>query len=325
VGLGDPCAYWLTRPNATGLAIDAPNPHFKKLYKNYPSARVFKKASYVNPDTIEAVFAEAAVPRDIFVYKIDIDAYDTDITQKVLELGYRPRFIYVEHAHNFPPGFWFKVRYEPNRTFWWSSRDQVFGNSVTAWHAMIRQHGKGEYLLLGMKGNDMLWGHRSVVATPSGSAAHSADDAPAPWEPSLKCAYDEGFLNRTAWSHTPGGILAIPEEMSWWTADKVPRRTRLEGMMRHVNGSRTMKHCVVVTWNGPKYMRHQLYRHPMPAPGGPRTSGSKHVTMLPYPVELRLDGDDVDDGRVPLRGACAIDSCAMGRISLASSRKGAAL
>ena len=36
--------------------------------------------------------------------KVDIDSYDVDLTAKILELGYRPRFIMVEHNEKFPPG-----------------------------------------------------------------------------------------------------------------------------------------------------------------------------------------------------------------------------
>ena len=62
-----------------------------------------------------AIFAAARVPREPFVYKIDIDGYDVEVTRRVLQLGYRPRFIYVEHAYNFPPGFWFAVRYSASQ------------------------------------------------------------------------------------------------------------------------------------------------------------------------------------------------------------------
>ena len=237
VGLGDPCAYWLTKPDAIGLAVDGPNLRLKqKLAANYPSAGVVKHWTFVSPDDIGAVLARGNTPREPFVFKIDIDCFDADITGKVLELGYRPKFIYVEHAYNFPPGFWFKVRYSARHSWWWSSRDHVFGNSASVWYdLLVGTSADREYVLLGVSGNNMLFGHVSVVQLPSFmSNPKRVNKVLGGWQPSLQCTFEEGFLNKSAWY---GKHALNVNGVSWWTHDEISPEKRLRGMMDHVRAA----------------------------------------------------------------------------------------
>jgi len=228
----------------------------------------------------------------------------------VLELGYRPKFIYVEHAYNFPPGFWFQVRYSKQHPFWWwSSRDHVFGNSASVWYELLV--GTGEYVLLGVSGNNMLFGHVSVVKLPSFMAnSKKAAKVAGGWQPSLQCAFEEGFLNASVWY---GKAALNTRGVSWWTHDEISPDKRLYGMMDHVRHSPTMKKAGLELrkrWNGTVPVH--LYTR-MPAPGGPPAAIASAFS-LPYPVELRLD-----ENPLPLHGACGIDSCARERVVLKAS------
>ena len=216
-------------------------------------------------------------------------------------------FIYVEHAYNFPPGFWFKVRYSKKHQWRWSAHDHVFGNSASVWYSLISGEYGSEYYLLGLHGNNMLFGHRSVVQLPTfmsepknARAASSLKlQLVSGWQPSVACAYEEGFLNKSVWY---GKDALNIQGVRWWTQDAISHEVRLRGMMDHVRFSPTMQ------WMASRN-RH-LDQFPMPARRGTPASSSGEV-MLPYPVELRLD-----DSFVPIHGACRVDSCARERVKL---------
>ena len=321
VSLDDPCAHWLTRSGATGLALEARDELAARLRNNYPSARVVKHVGFVMPDTVEALFRNARVPKRPFVFKIDVDGYDIAIVQKALLLGYRPHFLYVEHAYNFPPGVLFRILYEPSLQWGWSNRDHVFGGNAAAWSAMLRGTVGGEYLLLGLLGNNMLFAHRSTVQPPPG-VARERGSVPPPWAPSIRCAYEEGYLTKRAWF---GHDTLDYRPTQWWRMDQIPRATRLQGMREYVNASITMQMQRLVHIHGrpttkAEHKRLKKLLLPMP-PADAEPTGSPPTTDSPdrswpyaYPIELRLDSDD--DGSVPLHGACAVDSCADQRITL---------
>eukprot|EP00966_Prymnesium_polylepis_P076664 1777077-Prymnesium_polylepis.1 len=58
------------------------------------------------------------------------------------------------------------------------------------------------------------------------------------WQPSLQCAYEQGFLNYSAWRGVDTLNIA---DVKWWTWDAIPREQRLQGMIDHVQFSYTMK------------------------------------------------------------------------------------
>jgi len=287
VGNHDPTAFWLTRPDARGLALEGKPGQLPALQRNYPSPEVAKVIGFVNPTTVGDVFAREHVPTDVFVLKIDIDGYDSDVLHRVLTLGYRPRFVYLEIAHNFPPGFWYKVPYAASRTYAWRARgpecqtyhfdarakkqwnaDHTGGSSANVFHSMMTT-GFGEYQLLGILANNMLYGLRSLVNVPAGGVQ----------DPSLKCAYDEGFMRMPFF----GRIAVAYHDVRQWRIDKIPRERRLRDMKEVVHNS-----CSMVR------MRNE-------------SNG------VDYPYELRLAGED--DG-VPLQRACEVDSCSGTRIML---------
>ncbi|KAL1515068.1 hypothetical protein AB1Y20_004133 [Prymnesium parvum] len=294
VGNHDPTAFWLTRPAARGLALEGSRRHLPALERNYPSADVVKTISFATPRSIGAIFSAARVPTELFFLKVDIDGYDVAVTQRILELGYRPRLLYVEIAHNFPPDVVYEVPFVENRTWgWWASSrrcpvptprdaekekgDHTGGCSAAAWQAMLARTMGDEYRLLGVLANNMLYAHRSLVQLPRARASSRG------WlSPSLKCAYEEGFIKMPFY----GRIGIAYADVHHWTLDKIPLTRRLEDMKQYVDDSCTMRKLKA-------------------GAGG-----------VDFPYVLQPSDEDP---AVPLRGACAVDSCSGERIALIGS------
>lgn len=70
VKLEDPTAYFLTDPDATGLACEYDSVHTAALHANYPSKAVTKIFGPVTPDNVLKTFNDSRVPIEPFILKV---------------------------------------------------------------------------------------------------------------------------------------------------------------------------------------------------------------------------------------------------------------
>ena len=81
-------------------------------------ADVVLKWGFVELDTIEAILGGGngdkgdGELKDLDVLKVDIDSFDYELTEKILQLGYKPKVIMVEMNPDVPPPFMFYSQYD---------------------------------------------------------------------------------------------------------------------------------------------------------------------------------------------------------------------
>jgi len=226
--MNDPCAHWITAQNGRGLAVegDASPLRTRALRSNVLSADVAIHMGFVTPDNIEAVLEKAHTPRDLLVLKVDIDSYDVDVTVKVLELGYRPKIMVLEHNEKFPPGFKFRVRHSPTAQWRWAY-DHVMGNSGTAWQEELDRF--PEYHLMGLAFNQLVYAHNTVIDVGKSTPRVTLD-----------CAYEQGYV-QLPWSKVAdeGGKPEYNRNVAHWFDKTRYPDVRLHSMQQYVASSET--------------------------------------------------------------------------------------
>jgi len=116
------------------------------LYRNVATFKgdVTVSWGYLTMKVVEETLANAGVRMDPDVLKMDIDSYDADLLEKILDLGYRPKVIMVEMNPDIPPPIIFRQSYSTDNFY----RKKVFagnyGASASAWYELMSaKHGYG--------------------------------------------------------------------------------------------------------------------------------------------------------------------------------------
>lgn len=102
-GLADPTWAALQEPTTGGLLIDGQTE--PTYYRHYPQrANVHLLTGVLSyPDVIVALLSSAEVPKQLSVFKVDIDSFECGILAAVLEAGFRPLIINIEINTAIPP------------------------------------------------------------------------------------------------------------------------------------------------------------------------------------------------------------------------------
>ena len=174
--------HWMQQRGWPGMAVEAGPKIFEKLKKNYAgnAARLFRRSA--TPETIVGLLQEGQAPKDMFLFKIDIDGYDLRVLEAVLLNGYVPLLVFCEHNEKIPPPFRFFIDYnvgEKNEYVW---SKHIYGASAMAIADVMRRF---NYKLLGIPfGNNMVWARSDLV----NETGVQTDDA-------IACAYFEGYYS----------------------------------------------------------------------------------------------------------------------------------
>ena len=135
-----------------GLSIEFDQKKFSKLkyvYKSFKNVNLLNKK--VTPDNVELIFSDNNIPKNLTFINLDIDSYDLEIINQILNSGFRPDIISIEINEKIPPPIYFSVTYDKNH-FW--KGDHFYGCSITAANEVLMSH---NYILGEFKLNNAIF------------------------------------------------------------------------------------------------------------------------------------------------------------------------
>jgi len=148
--------YPLLSAGYSGALFEGDQDYKEALYANVaalPTASDSVNISwgYLSLETAANRFEEAGVQKVLDCLKVDIDSYDAQLLEKVLDEGYTPKVIMVEFNPDIPPPFaWAQL--SPPSPFPHNFKKATAGNygaSASYWHSLLTEtHGYG---LVGME------------------------------------------------------------------------------------------------------------------------------------------------------------------------------
>ena len=159
-----------------GLSIEFDKKKFSKLkyvYKRFKNINLLNKK--VTPDNVEVIFSDACVPKNLTFINLDIDSYDLEIINQILDSGFRPDIVSIEINEKIPPPIYFSVTYDKNH-FW--KGDHFYGCSIVAANEVFMSH---NYILGEFKLNNAIF--------------LNYDKFPKKVTKNIQDAYSEGYRN----------------------------------------------------------------------------------------------------------------------------------
>ena len=143
--------YALYAAGARGLLVELDPGLFNELQANVPWDRCIKVQSTISPMNINQILLDANVPREMDIFKIDIDSYDVFVTDSMLlAKTFRPKIIIMEINEKIPPPLSFHVNYYTGPR--WHG-DHFYGASIQAIVSMLNQH---DYIPVALDWNNLI-------------------------------------------------------------------------------------------------------------------------------------------------------------------------
>jgi hypothetical protein len=130
---------FFSRPNWRGLAVEMDSDKFASLafvYARFPDVRLAK--CRVTPRNVVALLLGNEVPSDFAILNLDIDSYDLEVMDQMLQGGFRPKIISMEINEKIPPPLFFSVNFDD--AHYWKG-DHFYGCSLTAAASMVKPRG----------------------------------------------------------------------------------------------------------------------------------------------------------------------------------------
>jgi hypothetical protein len=130
----------LYRRGWTGCAVEADPARFADLaraYRKFPGVVLVR--TWVSPENVCAVLRSAGVPQEFDFLNLDIDSYDRDVLDALLQ-EFRPQLVCAEINEKIPPPIEFSVRYAPGHR--WGG-DHFYGQSIATLAKVARDRGYG--------------------------------------------------------------------------------------------------------------------------------------------------------------------------------------
>ena len=177
------------------------------------------------PSGFAAALAQHKVPRgsQLDFLKIDIDSFDCDYLQVVLQSGYTPKLIMIK-ASSWPPPLKFHLHYSSNFSYAQSKATVMSGCSLQAQHDIISPFG---YFLLQFAMDNSWFVHREYAA------------AFGPVEPDLYKQYINGNPNMYgSWPSVQQSLLderSVPKRMLHLARAALQERIRDEPALQLAN------------------------------------------------------------------------------------------
>ena len=117
------------------------------IYKDFKNIKIAK--TKVKPTNIVSLLEGFEINKDFGFLNLDIDSFDYQVLEKLLEGGYRPAVASIEINETIPPPVFYYAKYsEKNHEY---SVDYFFGCSLTAANYLMS---KFEYSLSHIYGNN---------------------------------------------------------------------------------------------------------------------------------------------------------------------------
>ena len=107
----DPCYDLHRLLGFGGIAIDKGS--YEERCENLKDFPVVNINKYVTPDNINGILEDNEIPSNFDFLKIDIDSFDGQLMETILESGYRPSVISIEINPEFPHPVQFCMQYTP--------------------------------------------------------------------------------------------------------------------------------------------------------------------------------------------------------------------
>tara|TARA_B100001057_G_scaffold141270_2_gene141028 strand:+ start:1283 stop:2182 length:900 start_codon:yes stop_codon:yes gene_type:complete len=146
-GLNSSCTYPFAKSKEwNGLSIEYDEKKFNKmkfLYKNFQNTKVLN--SKITPSNVSQIFTDNKIPKNFTFLNIDIDSYDLEVINSILESGYRPDIISMEINEKIPPPIYFSVIFDENHS--WEG-DHFYGCSISAANSIVSSYDYGIYELI---------------------------------------------------------------------------------------------------------------------------------------------------------------------------------
>ncbi len=127
--------FWIEGSPASSRLI---RKHFSRFISE---GRLAFKESFVTRENIEALFAEAKVPKEFDLFSIDIDGNDYWVWKEIK--NYSPRVVIAEFNGTFGPEIEWVMKHNPDHAF---DNTQYFGSSLKAYEKRFAEKG---YRLVG--------------------------------------------------------------------------------------------------------------------------------------------------------------------------------
>lgn len=162
----------------TGLGVEVDSRSFSMLsmvWTKFP--RIALARLKVTPGNVSTLISAANLQKNFDLLNLDIDSFDLEVMQGILQGDWRPKIVSMEINEKFPPSVHFSVRYSPE--FIWNE-DHFYGCSIAAATELLARYG---YEPIDLRGNNL-------IAVPKNSLPES-------WKPkTVAKLYEEGYLQR---------------------------------------------------------------------------------------------------------------------------------
>ncbi len=145
--------------NFKGVLFELSPENFAKLafvYSNRESVNLVRVK--VTPTNIVGLFSSLQVPKEFTLLNLDIDSYDLDVLNTVLDGGFRPKVISLEINEVFPPNIEFEVKYFEDHMY---NGDKFYGCSAASAHKALAKRG---YTLVEIHGNNAFFVYNSYTS-----------------------------------------------------------------------------------------------------------------------------------------------------------------
>lgn len=149
----DPTYDLLYTQGYEGILFEGFERQKKALYKNLAALphpeRVTVSWGYTSPNIIIQQLVEGRARKDPDVLKLDIDSFDADLMQTILEHGYDPKIVMVEFNPDVPPPLSWMQLYSDHPHNVKKGRMGNYGASASAWYEIMTE--RFGYGLVGME------------------------------------------------------------------------------------------------------------------------------------------------------------------------------
>ena len=178
-GYRQSCTLGFFKKKWEGLCIEMDSSRFSILsflYREFSRVNLLKIK--VTPINIHLILEANNIPRNFDLLNLDIDSYDLEILNKILNENFKPKVISMEINEKVPPPIFFSTKYNDNDS--WENEDHFFGCSITAAADVLK---KNDYIIESLQYNNLICIRKDLVSD-------NFD------QKSIKTIYEEGYKNK---------------------------------------------------------------------------------------------------------------------------------
>ena len=162
-----------------GLCVEMDPVKFSQLsflYHQFPQVNLSKNT--VTPLNVHSILEANNVPKNFDLLNLDIDSYDLEVMNKILEKNYMPKVISMEINEKIPPPIYFSTKFNKNDN--WEKDDHFYGCSIIAAADLLN---KNDYIVESLQYNNLICLKKNLL-----NEIQNKD---------IKTIYDEGYKYKT--------------------------------------------------------------------------------------------------------------------------------